>query len=264
MATVHVMALAGMDMSPALRACPAFDAENWFDQKSAQLLAFVWSCLTELSTMSLENQQEIMSSHYEQLVKELKPEEFPDGTASTSNVEKLLDKMRSTKGNTKRWIDFRTKATRDRSLVRDMLCPKLNKKFPHGLPTSGNQMADVLFSIRQIFWEAKELERIDLAAKRAAKAAARNSEGAKELPRSDAGRSRGSAVVVEMPASYFPKLFCMVCTVVRLFCSPLLARAVAPRRVWLLRADGRRGRQLQNGKDDGRVWRLVQDDISSA
>ena len=263
MATVHVMAPERMDTSPALRACPAFGAENWFDQKSAQLLAFVWCCLTELSTMPAEEQQEIMSSQYEDLVKKLKPEVFPDGIASNSNVEKLLDKMRTTKGANKRWIDFRTKATRDRSLVRDMLCPKLNKKFPRGLPTSGNQMADVLFSIRQIFWEAKEKERLDAAAKRAAKAA-KTSEGAKELARSDAGRSRGSLVVEEMPASYFPKLLSMVCTVVRLFCSPLLARAVAPRRVWLLRAGACRGRHLQNAKDDDRVWRLVQDDVSSA
>ena len=149
------MAPESMDMSPALRACPAFAAENWFDQKSAQLLAFVWCCLTELSTMPGENQQDIMSSRYEELVKELKPEEFPDGTASPSNVEKLLDKMRTTKGANKRWIDFRTKATRDRSFVRDMLCPKLNKKFPRGLPTSGKQMDDVILS-RQSFTTSVE------------------------------------------------------------------------------------------------------------
>ncbi len=101
--------------------------------------------------MSAEKQQDIMSSHYEELVKGLKPEEFPDGTASSSNVEKLLDKMHTMKGATKHWIDFRVRATRDRSLIRDMLYPKLNKQFRGGLPTSGKQMADVILSIRQIF-----------------------------------------------------------------------------------------------------------------
>ncbi len=77
MAAVNMMPPSGLEMSPALRACPAFAPENWFRQKAAQLLAWVWCCLTELATMSTEKQNEVMANHYEKLVKELRPEESP-------------------------------------------------------------------------------------------------------------------------------------------------------------------------------------------
>ena len=61
--------------------------------------------------MSADNlkQNEVPGSDYEKLVKKLRSEEFPDGTALSSNVEKLLGKMRSAKGQY-RDVDFRTKA----------------------------------------------------------------------------------------------------------------------------------------------------------
>ena len=212
----------GLDMSPALRACPAFAADTWFDQKAPQLLAFVWCCLTELSTMSTEKQNEVMANHYEKLVKELRPEEFPDGTASSSNVEKLLDQMRTGKG--KGYVNFRGKATKDRSFVRDHLYPILHKKFPNGFPSSGKQLQDVILAIRKIFWNLKEDDRIKLAAGRASKLPKPN-EGAEPLARSSTGGRPSKALdKQEMPADYYPNLLSMVLTVVRLCCSPLRAR----------------------------------------
>ena len=222
MGSVTMMPPVGLDISPALRACPAFAADTWFDQKAPQLLAFVWCCLTELSTMSTEKQNEVMANHYEKLVKELRPEEFPDGTASTSNVEKLLDQMRT--GKQKGYVDFRGKAVRDRSFVRDRLYPILNKEFPNGFPSSGRQLQDVILVIRKVFWDLKEDDRIKLAAGRASKQSKPN-ECTEPLARSSTGgRARGSTDKQEMPADYYPKLLSMVLTVVRLCCSPLRTR----------------------------------------
>jgi hypothetical protein len=224
MAAVNMQPPSGLDMSPALRACPAFAADTWFDQKASQLLAWVWCCLTELSTMSTEKQNEVMANHYETLVKELRPEEFPDGTASTSNVEKLLDQMRTAKG--KGYVDFRAKTTRDRSFVRDRLYPILNKEFPTGFPSSGKQLQDVILVIRKVFWDLKEDDRIKLAAARAAAPKqSKPDEGTEALARtSTAGRPSKALARQVMPAGYYPKLLSMVLTVVRLSRSPLRAR----------------------------------------
>ncbi len=221
-----MMPPSGLEMSPALRACPVFAPENWFRQKAAQLLAWVWCCLTELATMSVDKQNEVMANHYEKLVKELRPEEFPDGTASSSNVEKLLDQMRTAKG--KGYVNFRAKATKDRSFVRDQLYPSLHKEFPSGFPSSesGKQLQDVILVIRKIFWNLKEDDRIKLAAGRASKLPKPN-EGVEPLARSSTGgRTRGSTDKREMPAEYYPNLLSMVLTVVRLSgcCSPLRTR----------------------------------------